>query len=147
MKQVLLAILILALTPSISEARKKRVRHVQQVEQSFGFFQEQKHPTTASTTVIPHPSGCPRRAFCGCGASIAVFGKPIRELFLAANWFKFPRTSPSSGMVAVRRHHVFVLRSPTSRGNWIVEDYNSGRGLSRIHERSLAGYTIVNPRG
>jgi hypothetical protein len=96
---------------------------------------------------VEHPVGCPRRAFCGCGAAVEVFGRPIRELWLAANWFKFPRTMPAPGMVAVRRHHVFVLRAQVSNGNWIVYDANSGRGGTRVHERSLAGYQIVNPHG
>lgn len=26
-------------------------------------------------TLLPHPSGCPRRAFCGCGAAVEVFGR------------------------------------------------------------------------
>lgn len=96
---------------------------------------------------VAHPAGCPRRAFCGCGAAVEVFGRPVRELWLAANWFKFPRAMPAPGMVAVRRHHVFVLRAPSSSGRWIVYDANSGRGGTRVHERSLSGYVVVNPHG
>lgn len=104
-------------------------------------------PRTAyAGTVVEHPAGCPRAAFCGCGASVRVFGHSIRELWLAANWFKFPRTSPAPGMVAVRRHHVFVLEADLGGGVWQVYDANSGRHATRIHGRSLAGYTIVNPR-
>jgi hypothetical protein len=96
-------------------------------------------------TVVEHPSGCPRSAFCGCGASVRIFGRPIRELFLARNWFKFPRTSPSPGMVAVRRHHVFVLEAHVDNDQWRVYDANSGGRRTRIHIRRLAGYVIVNP--
>jgi hypothetical protein len=95
---------------------------------------------------LPHPSGCPRRAFCGCGASVEVFGHPVRALFLAAAWYRFPRTMPSSGAVAVRRHHVFVLRQHVSGDVWMVYDANSGRGGTRLHERSIRGYTVVSPR-
>ena len=103
--------------------------------------------TAAEAQIISHPSGCPRRAFCGCGAAVEVFGSPIRSLWLAANWFKFPRTYPSPGMAAVRRHHVFVLRQHVTGNVWMVYDANSGRHQTRIHTRYLSGYVVVNPRG
>lgn len=101
----------------------------------------------AEAAIVNHPSGCPARAFCGCGAAVRVFGRPVRELWLAANWFKFPRAMPAPGMVAVRRHHVFVLEHQINGNVWMVYDANSGRRQARIHERSLSGYTIVNPHG
>mgnify|MGYP001608444868 CR=1 FL=1 len=100
---------------------------------------------SAQAEIIAHPVGCPKRAFCGCGASVEIFGKPVRELFLARNWFRFPRAEPGPGMVAVRRGHVFVLRSHVQGQNWIVYDANSGRRKTRVHHRSIAGWTIVNP--
>lgn len=100
-----------------------------------------------NVAMLAHPSGCPRRAFCGCGAAMEVFGSPRRDLWLAANWLKFPRTSPAPGMVAARRGHVFVLKQQNPNGSWLVADYNSGGRQSRLHTRSLAGYTIVNPHG
>ena len=96
-------------------------------------------------TVVSHPPGCPHRAFCGCGVSVEIFGHPIRDLFLARNWYKFPRAHAAPGMVAVRRHHVFAIRAIDANGNAIVYDPNSGGGRTRIHTRSLAGYVIVNP--
>ena len=96
--------------------------------------------------IVGHPPGCPRRAFCGCGAAVRVFGQPIRSLWLAAAWFKFPRAAPAPGMVAVRRGHVFVLESHVDGNTWIVFDANSGGRQTRIHARSIAGYLIVNPR-
>ena len=98
-------------------------------------------------SIVSHPAGCPARAFCGCGAAVRVFGSPIRSLWLAANWFRFPRTVPAPGMVAVRRHHVFVLEAEIGNGLWQVYDANSGGHATRIHARSIAGYTIVNPHG
>lgn len=100
-----------------------------------------------AAAVVAHPPECPRRAFCGCGAAVRVFGAPVRSLWLAANWFKFPRTQPAAGMVAVRRHHVFVLEQHISGNTWLAYDANSGRRQTRIHARSIAGYVIVNPRG
>lgn len=96
-------------------------------------------------TIVPHPEGCPRKAFCGCGASVHLFGKPVRELFLARNWFKFPKASPAPGTAAVRQHHVFVLKEHVGGSNWIVYDANSGGRQTRLHVRSIAGYTIVSP--
>lgn len=100
----------------------------------------------ARAEVVAHPAGCPSRAFCGCGAAVRVFGKPIRSLWLAANWFRFPRAAPAPGRVAVRRHHVFVLEQHLGGSVWQVYDANSGGRATRIHSRSIAGYTIVDPR-
>lgn len=100
-----------------------------------------------SGQIVPHPAGCPARAFCGCGAAVRVFGKPIRNLWLARNWFRFPRARPSVGMVAVRRHHVFVLERHISGSTWLAYDANSGGRRTRIHPRSIAGFAIVNPHG
>lgn len=101
----------------------------------------------AIPAIVSHPVGCPRSAFCGCGAAVRIFGAPIRSLWLAANWFKFPRTAPAPGAVAVRKHHVFVLEAHLGGNVWQVYDANSGRHQTRIHARSIAGYVIVNPRG
>lgn len=112
-------------------------------------LQQNPNFTTKSqqAAVVAHPSGCPSRAFCGCGAAVRVFGAPVRSLWLAANWFKFPRTAPGAGMVAVRRHHVFVLEAHLGGDQWQVYDANSGGRQTRIHARSIAGYAIVNPHG
>lgn len=92
------------------------------------------------------PSNCPHR-FCGCEASLYLFGEIRPELNLAANWKrKFPRTEPASGMVAARNGHVMVLMSHASGDEWMVHDGNSGGGRTREHVRSIRGYTIVNPR-
>lgn len=100
----------------------------------------------ADAQIMPHPYGCPHRAFCGCGASVRVFGHPVRDLWLAANWFKFPRTSPAPGMVAVRQHHVFVLEQQINGSTWLAYDANSGGHATRLHPISIAGHAIVNPR-
>lgn len=90
------------------------------------------------------PSGCPS-AFCGCGASLHLFGKIIPALNTAANWLRFPHTSPAPKMAAARRHHVMVLEKHLHGNVWLVHDSNSGSHKTRLHARSLAGYTVVNP--
>ena len=102
-------------------------------------------PEMASSEIVAHPTGCPVRLFCACGAAVRVFGAPIRSLWAAASWFKFPRTSPAPGMVAVRPHHVFVLEADLGNGRWRVYDANSGHGMTQIHARSIVGYAIVDP--
>lgn len=99
-----------------------------------------------NAVVVGHrPPGCPKR-FCGCEASLYLFGKIRPELNLAANWMrKFPRTSPAPGMVAARAGHVFVLLNHVEGDDWYVRDGNSGGGLTREHVRSIRGYKIVNP--
>lgn len=100
-----------------------------------------------SGSVVAHPAGCPWHAFCGCGASVKVFGHPVRSLYLAANWFGFPRASAAPGMVAVRSHHVFVIEAVHGDGTVTAYDANSGGHQTRVHRISLAGYTVVNPHG
>jgi hypothetical protein len=95
----------------------------------------------------PHPAGCPATQFCGCGTSVRVFGHPIRDLYLAANWFRFPRAMAAPGMVAVRRHHVFYIEGVNGDGTVTAYDPNSGQHLTRIHRVRLAGYTVVDPHG
>lgn len=100
----------------------------------------------ASTVrIVSHPHGCPRVLFCGCGVSVRVFGKPIRNLFLAVNWRKFPRAEPAPGMVAYRYGHVFYIEKVLRRGRVLAYDPNSGGHRTRIHVRALAGFRVVNP--
>jgi len=101
-------------------------------------------------TLLRHPRGCPPVLFCGCGASVEIFGKPVRALFLSSAWLKFPRTYPKPNAVAVRagrrtRGHVFVLKRHVGGDVWEVADYNSGKHRSRLHQRSIAGLAIVDP--
>lgn len=98
-----------------------------------------------TSQIVSHPPGCPRRAFCGCGAALEVFGRHVRGLWLARNWFQFPRTTPAPGMVAVRRNHVFVIREVRGPNLVLAYDANSGQRKTRIHVRSLNGFVVVNP--
>lgn len=98
-----------------------------------------------ATVIGSRPAGCPHR-FCGCEASLYLFGKIIPELNLAANWpRRFRRTYPAPRMAAARRGHVMVLISHVSGSDWLVHDGNSGGGKTRRHVRSIKGYVVVDP--
>lgn len=141
-----------SVSPRVSrEAR--RIARGQRIEQAMPFGSAIYPPETQRSflqrgaTILPHPPGCPRRAFCGCGAAVEVFGKPIRSLWLAARWLDFPRAAPAPGMVAARRGHVFVIKQVLGSGKVLAYDANSGGRRTRLHVRSLAGFVVVNPHG
>jgi hypothetical protein len=97
------------------------------------------------TVIGGRPAGCPHD-YCGCGLRIHL-GLSDKRLNLAWNWARaFPRTSAQAGAAAVRHHHVMLLEHHVSGWRWVVRDYNSGNGLSRIHERDVRGYIFVNPK-
>lgn len=106
------------------------------------------HAVSGETQIVAHPAGCPSRAFCGCGVATYIFGSPVRALWLAAAWLRFPRAEAAPGMVAVARggHHVFAIVAVRAGGVVVAYDPNSGGHRTRVHLRSLAGYRVVNPR-
>ena len=99
--------------------------------------------------IVGHPYGCPAVAFCGCGVSVKVFGHPVRNLWLARNWLKFPRSSPAPGNVAVFRGggHVAYIEQVYGDGTALVYDPNSGGHQTREHRVSIRGAVVVSPRG
>lgn len=119
--------------------------HVAVIQQHEWGWSSGLTPTVASVTRLPHPSGCPSRLFCGCGVSVDVFGHPVRGLYLAAAWRRFPPAAPAPGMVAWRAHHVMRLRQQVRGSVWLVYDPNGGRGGTWLHERDIRGYRIVSP--
>jgi hypothetical protein len=102
--------------------------------------------------IVPNPHGCPPVAFCGCATAMWIFGAPVRVLWLAKNWLRYPPDKPGPGMVAVRRdgHHVFAIIKVRGK-QALIYNPNSGKHLTRIHWVSLAHlkarYSIRNPRG
>ena len=134
MRMMIVAILTLIISASSSEARPRS--HV-------------RHFATAGT-IVAHPAGCPRTRFCGCGVARYIFGRidgAMRPLWLAREWFRFPRAQPAPGMVAVRRHHVFAIKENLGGGRVLAYNPNSGRRLTREHVMSLTGYRVVDPHG
>lgn len=93
----------------------------------------------ASVTYLPHPSGCPSRAFCGCGARKHLGIDDVR-LNLAANWLRY---YTGSTRVAVWRGHVAVIDRMTGPTTAMLYDFNSGGHLSRYHERDISRARIV----
>ena len=97
-----------------------------------------------ATVVGRRPAGCPYE-YCGCEASLYLFGTIRPRLNVARNWrVFFPRTGPAPGMAAVRTHHVMVLMSHVRGDRWLVHDGNFGH-VTREHIVSIRGYTIVDP--
>jgi hypothetical protein len=101
----------------------------------------------AAQIIGGRPSGCPH-SYCGCGLR-KYLGLEDPRLNLASNWARlFPRESgPRAGLAAVRNGHVMYIEGPAANGQWLIRDYNSGGGLSRVHVRDVRGYVFVNPRG
>lgn len=123
--------------------------------EATGFVQSQTSASDAAprgskdTVVGGRPAGCPHK-WCGCQASIEVFGRILPYLNKAANWLvAFPhvaQTAGSPGMAAARRDHVVVLRKHIEGTRWEIKDGNYS-GAAHIRELDLraSGYTIVDP--
>ena len=107
------------------------------------------HPTQTAGYIVEHPAGCPRTRFCGCGVALKVFGRAIRAggLAQAKAWLGFPAASPAAGMVAANHHHVVYIEEYLGNGMAKVYDPNSGGHQTRVHVRSLAGFSVRNPHG
>jgi len=97
------------------------------------------------TIIGTRPEGCPH-TYCGCGLRKYLGLSDVR-LNLAANWARlFPHESaPRAGLAAVRSGHVMYIEAAAGDGQWLIRDYNSGGGLSRMHVRDVRGYAFVNP--
>jgi hypothetical protein len=97
------------------------------------------------TVIGGRPAGCPRQ-YCGCGA-MRYLGLTDKRLWRAWSWVQlFPRAQPAPGMAVVWKHHIALIESMVGPREAVLRDYNSGRGLSRIHVRSIAGAVVVDPR-
>ena len=101
----------------------------------------------AGNIIGSRPEGCPH-AYCGCGLR-KYLGLADTRLNLASNWSRLlPRAAgPAPGLAAVRSGHVMYIEAAAGSGQWLIRDYNSGGGLSRLHVRDVRGYVFVNPRG
>jgi hypothetical protein len=114
---------------------------------------ERSHVETAGS-ILPHPNGCPSTRFCGCGvlqkvkeAGVQFSTRVARDLWVAAEWRRFPRVAPAPGMVAIFRGggHVAYIEAVSADGSALLYDPNSGGHLTRLHYRSLAGAIVVDP--
>lgn len=102
-------------------------------------------PQDGTTIIGGRPAGCPHR-YCGCGLARYLGIKDVR-LNLASNWARLFRreTAPRAGLAAVRPGHVMYIEAAAGNGQWLIRDYNSGGGLSRLHVRDVRGYVFVDP--
>jgi hypothetical protein len=98
-----------------------------------------------ATVIGGRPDGCPH-AYCGCGLRkfLGLVGSQWKKLDAAIEWLHtFPRTAAHAGAAAVKSHHVMLLVAHVAGNIWTVRDYNSGHGLSRIHDRNVSGFAFV----
>lgn len=133
----------------VARSHVVRVREAAHVRVAVALYRSEANPVQSTSgrgqVIGGRPSGCPYQ-FCGCGASLYLFGKIIPELNLAANWLrKFARAAPAPRMAAARAHHVLVLVEHKHGNVWLVHDSNSGGHQTRLHERDISSYTVVNP--
>ena len=79
------------------------------------------------------PVDCPR-AWCGCWLSKQIFGENHRNLWVAKNWLKFPRTTPRVGSIAVMSRrgggHVGVVVDFDEEGNPILKSGNHNQRVA-----------------
>ena len=78
---------------------------------------------------------------CGCWASIHFFGHSVRELWLARNWLRFPRTVAHAGAAAVwpGRHVAPVVGVPRPGYVTVADSWQT-------HDVRTAGLVFVDPR-
>jgi hypothetical protein len=66
---------------------------------------------------------------------------PIRRDCFHAKPVHDPDLQPSEAAMSL------YIEAAAGNGQWLIRDYNSGGGLSRMHVRDLRGYIFVNPHG
>jgi hypothetical protein len=168
-----IALLLVALCAQPAEAYRLRHHHAQQANQLIDRncqLTNDGHKICGDAVVAPasaldasgnavalasndgtiiggRPAGCPH-TYCGCGLRKYLGLSDVR-LNLAWNWARlFPREhAPRAGLAAVRHGHVMYIEAAAEDGQWLIRDYNSGGGLSRLHVRDVRGYIFVNPQG
>jgi hypothetical protein len=78
---------------------------------------------------------------CGCWTSEYFFGHSVRDLWLANEWLKFPRTEPQAGVAAVwPGRHVAPVVANNGDGTITVADSWA------THRVRTAGLVFVDPK-
>jgi hypothetical protein len=171
MKYVLMALAILLGSGVAAEARQRHRGHHHGYAHHYGrylvvrhwrhlarrhsrhlkHFAHKKNRVTGSGVRVDLPWVCRHRAApmggpCGCWTGHSLLGTTAHvwhgiNLWLAADWLRFPRSSPGPGTAAVWRNHSHV--APVARDNHdgtvSVSDYWG------VHRVRLAEIIIVNP--
>ena len=84
-----------------------------------------------------------------CGAWLAqhfgIGGQKARELWLARNWLRFPKTSAHVGAVAVMRHHVGIVTDVDPNGNPVIlsGNHNNRVGTGVYPRNRILAYVSV----
>ena len=133
---LLIAVLVIAASPAQARKHHLRYHHATQAVLTHG------EASQGETIIGGRPTGCPH-AYCGCGARLYLGLTDVR-LNLASNWLRY---YTGTTLIAVWSHHVAIIERMTGPRTAILRDYNSGHGLSRIHERSLVGARIIGHGG
>lgn len=123
------------------QPRKEAMPHTQRIDD-----RPRSWPQKVAATIVEHPAGRPRSAFCACGAAVRLLGSAHAAPWLARAWYAFKRTVAAPHMAGVRPHHVIALEYQVSGNMWMVYDANSGGRATRLHVIDISPYTIVNPR-
>lgn len=105
-----------------------------------------KRPAVEVVGSLPHPPGCPWKAFCACGAAWELFGQPIRSLWPVSAWRKYPKDiARPNNVVFARYSHISVLKEQVEGTRWKVHNYNGTNHRSTVQIRDIAGLEIRNP--
>src|ERR1700678_318601 len=105
------------------------------------------HVAALPAQIVAHPEGCPRVAFCACGAAVHLLGSAHAASWLASAWYRYPRATSAPKTAGVLPHHVIALEYQVSGSLWMVYDANSGGHATRLHVIDISRYTIVDPAG
>ena len=94
---------------------------------------------TSTALAVPQPAW----AALAVAGGRAFFGSPVRNLWLARNWLRFPHTQAAAGTAAVwpNAHHVAPVVAVNGDGTVTVADSWA------THSVRMAGLTFVNPHG
>lgn len=102
--------------------------------------------TVEVISTLPHPPGCPRTAFCACGAAVELFGSAIRSLWPVSAWRKYPRDIARPDNVVFEHYsHLSVLKRQVSGTVWEVHNYNGNKHQSSVQRKDIAGLEVRNP--
>jgi len=134
MKRLALAAIALTIAGTSANAHARyRHHHRHYVRHFHSAF----HNALSSACQVARSMGGP----CGCFASELLFGHSVRNLWLANNWLKFPRTPPAPGVAAVwPGRHVAVVTAVNHDGTVTVHDSWA------THPVRMAGLVFVQPR-
>lgn len=127
---------------NLSRARKPREARRRVSRRAY--VRQRGMAKIARVAISGRPRGCPARSWCGCFMSLHVFGRNLRQLWLARAWASVgrPASGPAPGVIAVyargRGGHVGRVVRVLGPGRIVLLSGNDG-GRVRQRERSTKG--------